>query len=115
VLLDVRTAGERLDAGMASTMLLWGRLRGAAPDEVRLAVMSDHVPYLMRRAFRDTTRVSTVTSSLRVTGGEVSDWILLDISLQSRAGRSAIGRMNLWSADGRLVAVAEQTVRLSFR
>jgi acyl-CoA thioesterase len=115
VLLDVRTAGEVLDQGLASTMLLWARVKLDLPDAVRLAVFSDHVPYLVRRVVHDASRVSTVTSSLRITGGPATEWVLLEVSLQALAGRSLVGRMDLWSADGRPLAVAEQTNRLTYR
>lgn len=113
VLLDVRTAGERLDAGVASTMLLWGRVRCDISAEIRLAALSDHVPYLLRRAFPDLTRATTVSSSLRIVGGPVAEWVLLELSLLTLTGRAAVGRVNMWSAGTDLVAVAEQTTRLS--
>lgn len=113
-LLDVRIAEERLTAGIASTMLLWGRLRCDVPEAVRIAVLSDHVPYLLRRSLPALTRASTVTSNLRMTGATASDWVLFDVSLSAVGDRTALGRSSMWSADGRLVALAEQTARLSW-
>ncbi len=111
--LDVRTAGERLDAGVASTMLLWGRLRCDTTGAVRLAVLSDHVPYLLRRAFPELTRASTVSATLRVVGDPIADWVLFEVSLLTRGAHLAVGRVNMWSAGTALVAVGEQTSRLS--
>ncbi|WP_433377949.1 acyl-CoA thioesterase domain-containing protein [Streptosporangium sp. CA-115845] len=113
VLLDVRCAREEVEAGVAGSALLWARVRCDAADEVRLAVVSDHVPYLLRRAFPRLARVTTVSASLRVLGGPVADWILLEVSLVACAERTAVGRVAMWSGGTALVAVAEQTARLT--
>jgi acyl-CoA thioesterase len=108
-LLDVRRAGESVDAGVASRVLLWVRTRCPAPDVVRLAVASDHVPYLLRRMDPGLARVLTVSASLRVLDGDVDEWILADVSVVARGPHAAVGRVALWSAGTRLVGVAEQT------
>ncbi|GIH06694.1 hypothetical protein Rhe02_47610 [Rhizocola hellebori] len=113
VMLDVRTAGEHLGAGVASTMLLWGRLRCDTSGAVRLAVLSDHIPYLLRRAFPELTRASTVSATLRVVGAPVADWVLFEVSLLTRADHLAVGRVSMWSEGAGLVAVGEQTSRLT--
>ncbi|WP_055480038.1 acyl-CoA thioesterase domain-containing protein [Sphaerimonospora mesophila] len=112
VLLDVREAGERPGAGAAASALLWARLRCAAPDEVRLAVVSDHVPYLLLRAFPGLAGAITVSASLRLLGGPVAEWILLDVSLVASAERMAVGRVVMWSGGTTLAGVAGQTARL---
>lgn len=113
-LLDVRTIEERLTAGVASTMLLWGRLRCDVPAAVRLAVLSDHVPYHLLRSLPTLTRASTVSSTLRITGSAATEWVLFDVRLSALGRRTALGRSSMWSADGRLLALAEQTARLSW-
>lgn len=113
-LLDVRVAQERLTDGVASTMLLWGRLRCDVPEAVRVAVLSDHVPYLLRRSLPALNRASTVSSTLRIAGLAPTEWVLFDVSLSAVGQRTALGRSTLWSADGRLLALAEQTARLSW-
>jgi acyl-coenzyme A thioesterase PaaI-like protein len=113
VMLDVRTAGEHLGVGVASTMLLWGRLRCETSGAVRLAVLSDHVPYLLRRTFSELTRATTVSATLRVVGDPVADWVLFEVSLLTRADYLAVGRVSMWSEGTRLVAVGEQTSRLT--
>ncbi|MEV0595510.1 acyl-CoA thioesterase domain-containing protein [Nonomuraea cavernae] len=112
-LLDVRLAHEEAGTGVAGSALLWARVRCDLAGEVRLAVVSDHVPYLLRRAFPWLARVATVSASLRVLGGPVAEWILLEVSLVACAGRTAVGRVVMWSAGTSLVAVAEQTTRLT--
>ncbi|MFG1949055.1 acyl-CoA thioesterase domain-containing protein [Nonomuraea sp. NPDC048826] len=106
--LDVRVAGQSPGA-----VLLWARVLCDAPDEVRLAVVSDHVPYLLRRTLPGRPRATTVSASLRLFGGPVAEWVLLDVSLVARAGRTAVGRAALWQDGATLAGVAEQTVRLS--
>ncbi|MEU8252074.1 acyl-CoA thioesterase domain-containing protein [Nonomuraea sp. NPDC048916] len=113
VLLDVRSARDEMGAGVAGSALLWARVRCDLADEVRLAVVSDHVPYLLRRAFPELARVATVGASLRVLGGPVAEWVLLDVSLVACAGRTAVGRVVMWSGGTTLAGVAEQTARLT--
>ncbi|SEP19911.1 acyl-CoA thioesterase domain-containing protein [Trujillonella endophytica] len=111
VLLDVRVARETVDARVGSSALLWGRLRCPVDEQVRLAVLSDHVPYLLRRALPEVGGVATVAASVRATGAPVGEWVLLDVGLVALDERLAVGRASMWS-DGRLVGVAEQTARL---
>jgi acyl-CoA thioesterase len=111
-LLDVRVAGECLGAGEASWVRLWVRTRVPVADEVRVAVASDHIPYLMRRMEPTLVRASTVSASLRLFDGDVDEWVLVDIRLVARGERSAVGRARLWSGGTRLVGVAEQTTHL---
>ncbi|MFC5819014.1 acyl-CoA thioesterase domain-containing protein [Nonomuraea harbinensis] len=108
MMLDVRVAG-----GSPGSVLLWARVLCDVPDEVRLAVVSDHVPYLLRRTLPERPRVTTVSASLRLFGGPVAEWVLLDVSLVARAGRTAAGRVALWQDGASLAGVAEQTMRLS--
>lgn len=108
MMLDVRVAG-----GAPGSVLLWARVLCDVPDEVRLAVVSDHVPYLLRRTLPGRPRVTTVSASLRLFGGPVAEWVLLDVSLVARAGRTAAGRVALWQDGASLAGVAEQTMRLS--
>ncbi|OLF13897.1 hypothetical protein BLA60_01550 [Actinophytocola xinjiangensis] len=111
VLLDVRVVAERLDRGVGGAVTLWARLRREVPDEVRLAVVSDHLPYLLRRCVPGLSAISTVSASLRVVDRPREEWVLLVIDVDAVADRFAVGRTTLWSA-GRLVATAEQTSRL---
>lgn len=114
VLLDVRVAAEQLDTRAGSRALLWGRLRCEVPDEVRLAVLSDHVPYLLRRALPEIAGVATVAAGVRSFGAPVGEWVLMDVGLVAVDERLAVGRVAMWS-DGRLVGSAEQTARLFTR
>jgi len=111
-LLDVRIAGQRLDAGIGSRVLLWVRTKVPAAGEVRLAAASDHIPYLVRLTDDRLIRASTVSASLRVCDADVDEWILVDIGLVARTPRTAVGRATLWSAGTRLAGVAEQTTYL---
>jgi hypothetical protein len=113
-LLEVRTAGSRGDVLDGGSIQLWARLRCDVPPEVRLAVVSDHVPYLMRRAL-PVAHAATVSASLRLLGGPVADWVLLDVRLLAHGDRTAVGRVDLWSGGERLAGVGEQTAWLTPR
>ncbi|RBY84364.1 acyl-CoA thioesterase domain-containing protein [Blastococcus sp. TF02A-26] len=114
VLLDVRVAEERVDLGVASWARLWARVRCPVADDVRLAVVSDHVPYLLRCALPRLTGMATVAATVRAFGLPVGEWVLLGVSLVAVDERMGVGRVSMWS-DGRLVGVAEQTGRLFTR
>ncbi len=114
VLLDVRVAGEEVDRGVASRARLWARVGCPVADDVRLAAVSDHVPYLLRRALPRLTGMATVAAGVRAFGLPVGEWVLLDVGLVAVDQRIGVGRVSMWS-DGRLVGVAEQTARLFTR
>ncbi|WP_081866351.1 acyl-CoA thioesterase domain-containing protein [Blastococcus sp. URHD0036] len=114
VLLDVRLAAEQLDVRAGGRALLWASLRCPVADEVRLAVVSDHVPYLLRRALPEVAGVATVAATLRSAGVPLGEWVLLEVSLVAVDERLGVGRVSMWS-DGRLVGTAEQTARLFAR
>ena len=114
VLLDVRVAEERVDLGVASWARLWARVRCPVGEDVRLAAVSDHVPYLLRTALPRLTGMATVAASVRAFGVPVGEWVLLEVSLVAVDERIGVGRVSMWS-EGRLVGVAEQTARLFTR
>jgi acyl-CoA thioesterase len=112
-LLDVRLAAPepRPDAG--GRALLWARLLAPVSPEASLALLSDHVPYLVVRSVPDVKHATSVSASVRITGAASTRWTLLDVELASADGAFCVGVLRQWSQDGALVATADQTVRTS--
>ena len=81
---------------------------------MRLAAVSDHVPYLPRTALQHLTGMAAVAASVRAFGVPVGEWVLVEVSLVAVDERIGVGRVSMWS-EGRLVGVAEQTARLFTR
>jgi len=110
-LLDVRLAAPepRPDAG--GRALLWARLLAPVSPEASLALLSDHVPYLVVRSVPDVKHATSVSASVRITGAASTPWTLLDVELASADGTFCVGVVRQWSQDGALVATGDQTVR----
>jgi acyl-CoA thioesterase len=114
--LDVRVAGSEPQPGVGpgGHALLWARVLAPVGPAARLAVLSDHVPYVIVRSLRDVARAATVIASLRITGLAVEEWTLLEVTLVAADGAYCSGAVRAWTAGGRLVAVAEQLTHTTF-
>jgi acyl-CoA thioesterase len=80
----------------------------------RSAVLSDHIPYVVVRSLADVRHATTVSATLRILGEPHGEWTLLDVELAGTDGAYCVGRVREWAADGRLVAVADQTAYTRF-
>jgi acyl-CoA thioesterase len=114
--LDVRLASPEPspEPGSVGRCLLWGRLLAPASAEATLALLSDHVPYLVLRTIPGLRHATTVSASVRITGAPSTPWTLLDVELTAADGVFCVGHLRLWSEQGALVATADQTVRTVF-
>lgn len=112
-LLDVRLASPEPEPGAPGngTVLLWASLGGGLGPEPMLAVLSDHVPYLVVRTMADVLHAVTVSATVRVVGEVSSSWILLETALVAGDGDYVVGDIAMWDRSGSLVATAEQTTR----
>lgn len=117
------TAIDTLDVRMASPepspeqdrggrVLLWARVHCDVEAEAALAALSDHLPYLIVRSIAGVRCATSVSSTVRITGVPVDDWVLLDVELAATDGLFCIGRIQQWGRDGALVAIADQTTYL---
>jgi acyl-CoA thioesterase len=100
--------------GAPGRVLLWARVLPSTGPNAMLAVLSDHVPYLIVRSLPAVRSATTVLASLRVTGLPRGEWTLLDVALVATDGAFCTGAVRAWSADGRLVAHAEQLAHTRF-
>ncbi|HEY3737903.1 MAG TPA: thioesterase family protein [Jatrophihabitans sp.] len=119
------TANDTLDVRLASPepspeddrggqVLLWARVRCDVDPSAALAVLSDHVPYLIVRSIGGVRYATSVSSTVRLTGSPVDEWVLLEVELAAQDGQFCIGRVRQWGSDGTLLAVADQTAYLRF-
>lgn len=113
--MDVRIVGPepRPGVGPGATALLWARVLAPAGPAAGLAVLSDHVPYLLVRSLRDIDRATTIVASLRITGLTLEEWTLLEVTLVAADAAYCSGTVHAWTSSGRLVAVAEQLTRMT--
>ena len=114
-LMRTRVAFEALSKTGIPLALQWVSLEVDVRPEVLVAVVSDHVPSLVRRSFADLDFIPTVTAGLQLRAVTASRWLLLDVTLSAADGVLATGVVNIWSEDGHLVATACQTCRLMTR
>lgn len=110
-LLETRVASETPRGAPEPRALLWVGLRCEVDGDVRVAVVSDHVPSLVRRSMPDFPFVPTVSGTLRIFGRATSRFLLLDVRVSAWDGVLASGDVNIWNEDGTLVASAGQTIR----
>jgi acyl-CoA thioesterase len=110
--LDVRLAGPEPvpGAGTGGRSLLWARVLAPASPQAQLAVLSDHVPYLLVRSVTGVRHATSVTASLRMTGEPAGEWVLLEVGLPAAGGEFWVGQVRQWSRAGALAALADQLV-----
>jgi acyl-CoA thioesterase len=112
--LDVRLASPEPspEDDRGARVLLWARVRCQVDAAAALAALSDHVPYLIVRSRAGVRYATSISSSVRITGTPVDEWVLLEVELASLDGRFCVGRVRQWGRDGALVAIADQTTYL---
>lgn len=116
--LDIRVADATsttwtLDQQRAATTL-WMRFAGhRAGDPISLAVMADYIPPAVSAAVADHVFASSFDNTIRYVEYVDDDWILVDFQIEAVRAGIAHATSRLWSADGRLLAVASQTSGVS--
>ena len=95
---------------------LWGRLPGSdGPSAGGLAVLGDFLAMGVAQAIGVATRGTSLDNTLRVVALVPTEWVLLDSHVDVLTNGFAHGRINLWSEDGTLLAIASQTVAVRRR
>lgn len=112
VLLETRVVSETRVGALEPRTLLWVAVDADVLGEVRSAVVSDHVPTLVRRSIPGLDFVPTVSGAVVVIGAATSRYLLLDVRLVAWDSVVASGEVDIWNADGTLVAWGRQTCRL---
>ena len=112
--LDVRNAGA--DANGCRLWARWPDARGQPLGASLLAVYADHPPYGISLARGAEWYGLTLDSVLRMAapldGLDSGDWILVDMHFNAIGERFAHCSVDLWSANGTLLAIGGQAMRL---
>ena len=96
-------------------MSFWVRsLEDHVPDPSLLAVFADFAPAGVAAAFGRAGGGNSIDNTLRILGQPTTPWILCDIQIAGSSRGVAHGAINLFSEDGRLVAIGTQSVIIRF-
>ena len=115
--------GETMEVRIAETgatgACLWVRCPSGAGRPLSAALLSaiaDHPPFGLRLALGGDWYGISLDASLRVVASpekfDAGDWVLVEIGYDSIAAPFAFATTYLWNADGVLLAVSPQTMRI---
>ena len=95
---------------------LWSRIKAGRQDRVTIAYLADFVPSSVLRAAGRSGGGVSLDNSIRfgVAPAPDTDWILIDTEPYLADSGYVHGGARLWSADGKLLAVASQTAVAKF-
>jgi acyl-CoA thioesterase len=89
---------------------LWVTMPGGLPARASaLALFADDVSAGVSAAVEPDAQAPSLDNTVRVVAPRACDWVLADVEVRAVARGLAHGTVNLWSADGHLLAVAGQT------
>jgi acyl-CoA thioesterase II len=110
---DDPTGIMRSDDGRAA---VWISLPGGIPANASaLALIGDEVSTGTSAVVHPDAQAPSVDNTLRVVHPKATAWVLADIEVRAIANGFAHGIVNLWSPDGELLGIAEQTGALRIR
>lgn len=95
---------------------LWVTMPGGLPASASaLALFGDDVSAGVSAAVEPDAQAPSLDNTVRIVEPRASEWVLADVEVRAVARGLAHGIVNLWSADGHLLAVAGQTGVLRIR
>ena len=113
------TVDIRIAEAAPSHVRLWARCPGAAGQPLGsalLAAFADHPPYGVGLLKGGQWYGITLDSTLRITspaaGLDGASWVLLDIGFEAMGEQFGFATVNLWSVEGKLLAIGTQTLRI---
>ncbi len=97
-------------------VVLWIRPRGGHEvDSTMLAIMADHVPSGVGHALGRNAGGNSLDNTIRFLKIVPTEWVLCDVTIVGVANGVAHGSMRLYAQDGRLMAIASQSMILRIR
>jgi acyl-CoA thioesterase len=95
---------------------VWITLPGGIPANASaLALVGDEVSTGTSAVVHPDAQAPSIDNTLRVVHPKASAWVLADIEVRAIDNGFAHGIVNLWSPDGELLGIAEQTGALRIR
>jgi acyl-CoA thioesterase-2 len=95
---------------------VWITLPGGVPAGASaMALIGDEVSTGTSAVVHPDTQAPSIDNTLRMVSLSESPWVLADIEVRAMARGFAHGIVNLWTPDGQLLAIAEQTGALRTR
>ncbi len=92
---------------------LWSRLsEDINVDAGVLAIMGDYVPFGAGQVLTEPVSSISLDNTIRFADLVETEWVLLDIRIDSVTNGYAHGNVHLWSESGKLLATASQTAQL---
>lgn len=89
---------------------VWVTIPGGLPASASaLALVGDDVSLGTSAALEPDAQAPSIDNTIRVVRPKATEWVLADVHLRAVARGLAHGIVNLWSADGELLAVTGQT------
>lgn len=91
---------------------LWSRMPGVQNDPGALAIMADYGPSALGNALGKQTSCTSIDNTIRFadSAGNEGAWIQLDNQIEFVGNGFAHGTTLMWSQNGRLLAVASQSM-----
>lgn len=89
---------------------VWITMPGGVPGTASaLAIIGDEVSTGTSAVIEKDMQAPSIDNTIRVVRPKATEWVLADIELRAVARGFAHGVVNLWSRDGDLLGIAEQT------
>jgi acyl-CoA thioesterase len=91
---------------------IWSRMPGVLTDPGTLAIMADHGPSTLRNALAKQVVSTSIDNTIRLAHAGVCDdaWVQLDSRIEFVGNGFAHGTTRMWNEEGRLLAIASQSM-----
>lgn len=91
---------------------IWAQMPGVRNDPGALAIMADYGPSALGNALGKQTSCTSIDNTIRFadSAGATGGWVQLDNQIEFVGNGFAHGTTMMWSRDGRLLAVASQSM-----
>jgi acyl-CoA thioesterase len=96
----------------ATHLTLWARVPGHPATPAVMAYLADMVPLSIARAARRAGGGTSIDNTMRFSGAEADEWILLELDPHLASGGYGHGGVLVWSPGGELLATGGQTASL---
>ncbi len=94
---------------------LWARIPDLMePSAATLAILGDYVPFGIGQALGAQAGGNSLDNTLRIGRLVPTEWVLIDIHIETVANGFGHGTVHLWSEDGTLMGTASQSTIVRF-